>query len=407
MIFVSIEMKAGKVIGLILLNIILLISLLTCGAVLPINNSLLSKYFIPNQLDKLEITPVVEEMMGNTAGLRPEVSEAIRRAVKTTELQIKNQIRAANYQIYDYLLGRSSEINLRQVLKNTVLSREFLADLLNEADILTLLQQGLRDQLVEQIPSDQRSLVTYLEQAMPELNPWLQQQVDVVIDPVVDYLLGESTFFRIEIELEPMFTILKSSMRDAFLRAPPPELTGKSLDELDDIFNRNFDVGVSRIATTAVIDPQSLGISETSPLVESTEEASIVLANIRNTVSYFRVFFIVLIISIIVVTAVMVLVYRRVKGAALNLGIILLVFGVLQYIEVLSIKYSVKAMVATAELPDTVRAWIPSLLADFFRPSEILSMVACGTGAGLIAVAIIYRHQPPQTEQSAGGGAGG
>jgi hypothetical protein len=392
-------MKALKIIGLVLLGILLFAALSSFGLALAVNNSLLNKNFVPNQLDRLEVTPLLEETITSSAsGLSPDVHTALIQAVDNLEPQIKQQLRAANSQIYDYLLGKRDTLEIRQVLKETVLGKDFVTSLLNEADTLTFVRKDLRDQLAGLIPPGQQDLVVYLDKAMPSLDPWLQQQIGVVTGPVIDYLLGESSTLQVDISLAPMKATLEASLRGAFLSSPPPALAGTPPDQLEMIFNQYYQAFAAQIPASASIDPSNIGVS--GSWAESMTEFDSSLADIRAGFGYFRALFIVLIAVIVLLIAGIVLIHREVKGIARDLGIIFLTFGVIEFLGIIITGYFIKTMLATADIPDAIRTWIPGVYNDFFRPTEILSIVLGIVGIILIVISIIYRKQRSVGEQT-------
>jgi len=392
-------MKALKIVGLVLLGILLFAALSSFGLALAVNNSLLNKNFVPNQLDRLEVTPLLEETITSSAsGLSPDVHAALVQAVNNLEPQIKQQLRAANSQIYDYLLGKRDTLEIRQVLKDTVLSKNFVTSLLNEADTLNFVRKDLRDQLADLVPPGQEYLTAYLDQAMPSLDPWLQQQIGVVTGPVIDYLVGESSTLQVNISLATMKATLEASLRSAFLSSPPAALAGTPADQLEMIFNQYYQDFAAQIPASASIDPSNIGVS--GSWAESMTEVDSSLADIRTGFGYFRALFIVLIAVIVLLIAGIVLIHREIKGIARDLGIVFLTVGAIGFLGVVITGYFIKTLSATADIPEAIQSWIPGVYRDFFRPTEIFSIALGIFGIILIVVSIIYRKQNSAGKQT-------
>jgi len=286
-------------------------------------------------------------------------------------------------------------------LKNTLLNQEFAASILRQPDVLSLIRQDLRNELAAIIPAGQQQLTVYLDQAMPSLDPWLQEQVDAAAGPVIDYLLGDTSTLRVTIPLEQMKPTLRASLKEAFLDAPPPELSGVTITQQEMIIDQYYQEFAAQIPATANIDQSSLGIATSPTWTQSLADAEAALAEARTMIGYFQTGFILLIILILLLTAGIVLIYREVKGAARELGIIFFTYGILEYLVIIIGKYSLDAGLKMAEIPDTLRAWMPGFYAASFRPLEIFSIVIAILGLALILLSVLYRRRPVQAVPAA------
>ncbi len=390
-------MKALKIIGLAVLGFLLVVSLAAFGVALNVRQTVLNPDFLPNQLNHLPVAALMKEALeGNGSGTAAEMNDTVFKAVKNLEPQIKTEIRAANAQVYSYLLGQQQELDLHRVLKTTLLNEEFVTSLINETNVFTLIRQNLRDELAAIIPAGQQQLTVYLDQAMPSLDPWLQEQVGTAVAPVIDYLLGDTATLNIAIPLEQMKPILRASLREAFLKAPPPELAGTARSQQEMIFDQYYQEFAAQIPAAASIDPSSLGIETSSSWGQALADAEAALAEARTMIGYFQTGFILLIILILLLLAGIILVYREVKGAARELGIIFLCYGILEYLAIIIGKYSFHAGLKMTEIPDTLRAWLPGFITASCRPLEIFSIVMAVSGLALILLSVFYRRRPVQ-----------
>ena len=390
------SMKPAKIVGLVFLSLFLFVSLYVSGLAFALDRTVLDPGFIPAQVDRLDISALVDETAGQAGqtDLPLRVRSALMAAVDGVEPEIKAQYRDANARVYDYVLGRTGEIDLAAIVKDTVLNEAFVASVVDQADVRALVRESLRDQLVELVPLDQQQLVGYLDEAMPSLDPWLQQQVRLVTGPVVDYVLGESQSLKITVSLEPMKAALRASTRQAFLKAPPPELAGATPSQLDAIFSQGFDRFAAGIGSTATVDETTIGLGSPASIARAFSDAETGLAEARSAVSIFRTYYALLLVLILLLIAGIVLVHREVRGAARNLGIIFLVYGAMEYVGILTGRYFIRSALNLTDVPAALRAWLPGLMADFFRPMEILAIVLALAGAALIVVSIVYRRRP-------------
>ena len=386
-------MKALKVVSLVVLGFVLFMSLTAFGIAFTLNSTVLNRDFLPNELDRLDIGPLVTEGVEiGTSDLPPDIRDAVARTVTKLEPQVRAQFRAADYKVYAYLLGQTDVLDLSQVLKDTILNKGFVASVENEADVLTLARQSLRNELADLIPPSVSQFVVYLDQAMPSLDPWLKQQIDAATGPVIDYLVGDAPSLHLVISLDQMKTTLRASARAAFLKSPPTQLAGSSQPQLDAVFSQYYALFAAQIPATTTIDPASLGLGTSTSMSQSLTDAEKGLARARTEIGRFRLYYVLLIIGILLLVAAIILIHHEVKGATRDLGIILLTYGFLEFIGALIAGYALSHAHISA-LPDAVQAWLPGVYGHIFRPLEVLTALLAVLGLGLIIVSLLYRRR--------------
>ena len=392
-------MKVLKSIVLVILGFFLFLSVSAFGLAFTADRTVLNSGFVKAQVDRLDLPSLADQGLASTnQGQLPlGMRSAVVATVQALQPQIKMQIAAAVTDIYDYLLGRTASIDLSATLKSTVLSKSLIASMVGQADITTAARNSLREELVALVPPGQQQLVTYIDQALPSVEPWLKQQVDAATGPIVDYLVGDSPTLHVVVPLDQMKTILRSSLHDAFVKSPPPELAGATLAQLDAVFNQVYQAFAAQIPASGVIDPASLGLS--GPLVtqQSIADAQNDLAQAKSAIAQFRLYYALLAVFIVLLIAGIILVHREVKGATRDLGIIFLTYGALEYIGVLIGKAAVNAALKGTDLPSAMswlRGWLSLLAADALRPLEILSLGLAIGGIVLIVVSFVYRRRP-------------
>lgn len=384
------RVKAFKITALVILGILLFVSLLLFGIAFTINSTLLNRDFIPNEIDRLNIGGLVTETISQAdAGFSGETRDAIVRAVTGTEPQLKAQIRAGSSQIYDYLLGRTDSLDLRRVLRSTVFAPSFVASLVEEADVLSPVRRAVRDELVKAAPIGQNQFASYLNQAMPGIDPWLKQQIDTITGPVIDYVLGDTPGLRVDIPLQPMKTALRPGLREAFLRAPPPELAALPPAGLESFFSSYYELFAAQIPATMVVDQDTLGIGQPGSASQAIADAEDGLANTRQTIAYFRTCFVILIVLMAIWVAGIVLIHREVRGASRDLGIAFLSYGVVELAGLL-ITGAVIRSTDMSGVPGAIRSWLPGLYWDVTLPLLIFSIASATLGLGLLLLSFQY-----------------
>jgi hypothetical protein len=99
------------------LTFLLFLSLAAFGTLFALRSTLLDPDFVVAQVEKLDVAALVEEMTDFqlSGEIPPEAAfleEALRSAIVESEPQLKEQVNAAIYSGYDYLLGKSDRLNM-------------------------------------------------------------------------------------------------------------------------------------------------------------------------------------------------------------------------------------------------------------------------------------------------------
>ena len=222
----------GVAVGL--LSSLLLLLLIVFGLALTLNMTVLSADFVTSQLDKLDMSSLAEEAINQQSPdeeLPEEFETALLDALPKLEPLLKAQISAAIYPIYDYLKGKSSELDLADTLHDTIIIPDFIVTLLDELDI-----SALADGFLEELPGgegisqeEDYLLWAFFEASddiITNLEPWLKEQVSTAIYPTYDYLLGKSQNLSLVISLEPAKEGVRDALWPVFLESPPPEFVG-------------------------------------------------------------------------------------------------------------------------------------------------------------------------------------
>lgn len=106
-----------KALGATILTLLLFLSLGVFSTLFTLNNTLLNPDFVVAQVDRLDVASLVREVTeGQISGELPPEAEFLEEAIYSTiadnEPWIKEQVRAAIYSFYDYLLGKSERLRL-------------------------------------------------------------------------------------------------------------------------------------------------------------------------------------------------------------------------------------------------------------------------------------------------------
>ena len=115
-------MSTLKVIAIVFLSLFLSLSLFIFGFLFTMKMTALNANFVTSQLDSLPVSSLVDEAeLSKIKEENPELADLIENIIIENEAELKEQAGEAIHTIYDYLKGRSENLDLALILKNTIL----------------------------------------------------------------------------------------------------------------------------------------------------------------------------------------------------------------------------------------------------------------------------------------------
>ena len=106
-------MRFLKVLALSLLSVLLFLSLSIFGLVLMVNHTILNPDFIIAELNKLDISSLVKDLLNQQISQdEPYITEIIDDTFADLEPWVREQLHTSIYSGYDYLLGKKQSLNL-------------------------------------------------------------------------------------------------------------------------------------------------------------------------------------------------------------------------------------------------------------------------------------------------------
>jgi hypothetical protein len=277
-------------------------------------------------------------------------------------------------------------------------------------------------------------LTQYIGYQLPQGITLSSQQIDQVVTavlPVVkttltgaaasfaDYLTGGNTPLNIKLDLTSALPTLKTVVKQAFTAQLPANLRGASPTVINNAFEQYYADFVKTIPTTYQIDSTNLDWSSgaTGQIDTMITDAQNNLAEARSNidsasrdfadklnqaktyVGYFRLGFTGLIALIILLILGIALIYRSVKGACLNLGILFTVYGAGALAVVLVTKFIAERQIGKLDIPQSLSNLPGTILNDVLSPLKLVSLVCLIGGVILIVVSIVYpKLRPAKTE---------
>lgn len=181
----------GMVLGL--LCFLLFLSLSVFGLAFTVDRTVLNPGFFAGELDKLDITAIIEEIASEPMTLEdfpPELKTVLFSSISRLEPLIKEEVSATVSHVYDYLLGKNESPDLSQVLRTTFFNSEFITSLIEELDLASLTEEIINEAtLAEDFPDEFKIA---LVNTVTRLAPLIKEEVIAATDPIFPYLLAES-----------------------------------------------------------------------------------------------------------------------------------------------------------------------------------------------------------------------
>ncbi len=269
-----------------------------------------------------------------------------------------------------------SIFGLALTLNHTILNPDFIISGLNKLDISSL----TKDLLSQQIPQDEPYIAEVVDTTIAYLEPGIRDQTHASIYSSYDYLLGRSQSLSLVISLEPLRDSLKSNLREAILRSPPPELAGVPPAIIELYINEAYQHIDQLIPPRFEFNESSL-----SP------EVLVQLEQARQAIDYLQLGYKVLIGFILLLIVGIILINRQVRSSTRELGIIFLSYGAFEYLGIFVVKSLAGTQLPQLNIPPPLQVWLPQLLDVLLAPLEIFSLGLLIAGIALIIVSFVYK----------------
>ena len=396
-------MSALKVIAIVLLSLFLALSLTVFSWLFSLKMTALNANYVTSQIDDLPITAIVEEAeFDEVIEENPEMVDLIKSSIIENEAELKERIGEIINTVYDYLKGRSQELDLAATLSDTVLDPDFSISIVEKANLTPLIKELLNEMMSDIELPYELSIEPHLDDIAQELEPWVKQQAAIAIPPIYDYILGQSQNTNLIISLAPATESLKNALKQDFLESVPPEFAGLSTAELEQEFDEIFDDFADDIRQNIDIDLELMGSNMASDVAGSLADAEEAFGESRRYVGYLNTVYGLLIGFIVLLIAGIVLVYRQVKGSTRTLGAIFLSYGAINLIAVFIARgIASSQMTQLDDVPLSIRTWLTQFTTSSLTPLLVLSIVLLVIGAALLTVSFIYqRRQTPAVKET-------
>jgi len=117
-------------------------------------------------------------------------------------------------------------------LNQTILNPDFVIAELDKLDIYSTVIEQAKAQLLGQEFIQQFISTNTLNQMFDKLQPWLEEQANIIIHGIYAYFHGDQKL-DITISLQPVRSIVKETVREVTLQSPPPGLEEASQSQIE------------------------------------------------------------------------------------------------------------------------------------------------------------------------------
>jgi hypothetical protein len=368
--------------------------------------------FLADLLAEVDISAVVEASL-DTDEMDEELLTSIIDTFAEIEPELKEQLAAASDPVFDYLLAETDSIDLKQTLRDTLLSTDFTASLVDNLDISSITSEFLEEEISEIIPVDLDFIIDELDDAVAIIEPILKEAMSENTDEILDYLLGDSPSISVEVPLEPLRDDLEEILRQTVLDNLPPEWEGLPQAEIDqrvddfltdamDAIPKTFELNeelfgseLPEQATDGLSDAEKALTEAREDINEQLSDVEDTLEEARGYVGWFITGYWILIAVIVLFILAITAIYHSVKGASLHLGIMFLVLGIIECVAVFVSRGIVSRLIAKQDIPAAVQHLPDMLITDVTSPLAALSIGLIVLGVILIAAFILYPRLRP------------
>jgi hypothetical protein len=280
-----------------------------------------------------------------------------------------------------------SVFGLVLMINQTILNPDFVVSQVNKFDIPSLAKEMLSQQISQlEVPAPYEPYVAeVMDDTIADLEPWMKEQARDGIYSFYDYLEGRSQSLSLVISLEPVKESLRDNLREVVLQSPPPELAGLPPAEIERYINESYQQISQEI-------PSTFDLTEALVSPEVTAQ----LEQVKQIIGYFHLAYNALIGLILLLTLLIIVINRQVRGSTRGLGSTFLTCGALSYAGVLVAKNVAGTQLTQLDIPVYLQGWIPQFLSDLVAPLEMYGIGLLAAGVALLVVSFVYK--PRQTE---------
>ncbi len=331
------------------------------------------------------------------------------------------------------------------IINTTALNADFVSGQVKNMELAEITRDVIEREDLLELPSEIEFARPYIYNTLDDYEPWLHDQVDLVIGETYHYLRGERQTFNIAISMAPVKTTLKPKLWEeaqdnlaavvieilksdlppsveqyieeyiylvppellppGALNLPPeqiidllrgylnrtnltimmaaaPELRGLLEEVVAIYFDQYVDDFIDDIPDDYVLDEDELGPDMTRQLEDA-----------RRYIGYFRTGFYALIGVAVVLMAAVVLVYRRTMEVLLSLGITFALFGAVTLSGTVFARTLTWVTYLPDDVPAAVRSGLTGTIGEALEPLLWYSIGILVVGIVMIVLGVLFRRR--------------
>ena len=387
-----------------------------------LGDSFMNSDFVSSLLQKIDLSRIVDQTLAeqliSTSPEDADLKTAIISAINQLEPTIKQGVTAASEPVFRYVLGETDSIDLKTILRQYIINKAFITDVVNSLDLKPIAKIMIGSQLDLTLPQGITLNDSEIDQIIATAEPTVKTSLISAADPIADYLLRNRPSFSITVPWNS--SSAKPVVKQAFLRQLPPELAAATTAQIDMAYELYWASAKTAIPTSFTIDSTIFSAdfdqsvdemiqSAQDALVEvrkGIDQASVQLDDALNTarpyINLARILYWSLALLILFVIGAVILI-RRSFGAARDLGITFTTYGVLELIGVLILRLFLgkPAFIQGfihGDIPDSVWDIISPIIQRLTQPLLIFSIVCLIIGIISLVVFFVYPRKPSSNE---------
>ena len=188
-------MSAFKITIIVILSVLLFFSLNILAAGIAVDRTILNTGYINSAIEKLDLPAVMQEAVNDNPdeGLPPEALESLVYAVGSLEAEIKTRLGYAVTDVYEYIRGGTSQIDLPRVLRNSLLADEFINSFIGKLDIKAISHDIAMEMTRESVPGEISYYVDLpgsVDKVIQDNEPQLKSQLQKAACSIAAWLTG-------------------------------------------------------------------------------------------------------------------------------------------------------------------------------------------------------------------------
>ncbi|MFA5308904.1 MAG: hypothetical protein WC370_05375 [Dehalococcoidales bacterium] len=189
-------MNTLKGVGTVVCSLLLFLALGIFSLGYMLHSTVLSPGFIAKEMDRVEVAAILDEAIKVDAADKNDISQEMKDTLvdtaATLEPVVKEQLNEASTRIFDYLKGKTKELQLAGILSETVASNDFIITLINDIDIAQLVTDFIAQDDSQKPGGISRDIWDEVTDVLNNLEPQLKAAAADAVSPVNDYIWGKT-----------------------------------------------------------------------------------------------------------------------------------------------------------------------------------------------------------------------